>query len=50
MGDEEALEDSEEIWQLHSLPDAPLLNRRGRRAVVVVLGLMRTMKIGNLGC
>lgn len=31
MGDEEALEDSEEIWKLHILPDVPLLNPETRK-------------------
>ena len=37
MGDEETLEDSEEIWQLHSSPDVLLLNpepRKGGRGSV----------------
>ena len=31
MGDEEALEDAQEIWKLHSLPDVPLLNPETRK-------------------
>ena len=31
MGDEETLEDSEEIWQLHSSPDVLLLNPEPRK-------------------
>jgi len=48
--EDETLEDSEEIWQLHSLPDVLLLNpepRKGGGDSVFGLTLMR---VGILGC
>jgi len=48
--EDETLEDSEEIWQLHSLPDILLLNpelRKGGGDSVFGLTLMR---VGILGC
>lgn len=51
MGDE-ALENSEEIWQLHSSPDVLLLNPKLRKegSGSGLGGLTRMMKIWILAC